>query len=108
MKQYSDFLARRNQIAKDQIPREMGTGCLQLLDLILIAITTKGEISVGDATAFIDVGSPATVHKKLQILRNADFITALLTTDKRTKVIKLTDKAQTYYSAVIAANKPAP
>ena len=107
MNQYSDFLVRRNQIAQAQLPREVGTGCLQLLDLILIASTTTHELSIGEAMAFIEVGSPATVHKKLQILRNADFISAFVTTDRRTKVIKLTDKAQTYFSAIKEAYKPA-
>jgi hypothetical protein len=50
--------------------------CLQLLDLIVIAMHEKKELSVSKALALSEVGSPATIHKKLQILRDFDLVSA--------------------------------
>lgn len=103
MKNYCEFLRLRNEIGKTYLSSKLDIACLQLLDLIVIAMYEKKELSVSNALALSEVGSPATIHKKLQLLRDFDLINASFTTDKRTKVLKLTDKAQTYYNEIVKA-----
>jgi len=100
---YCEFLRSRNEIGKTYLSKKLDMACLQLLDLIVIAMHEKKELSVSKALALSEVGSPATIHKKLQILRDFDLVSASFTTDKRTKVLKLTDKAQAYYDEIAKA-----
>ena len=103
MKNYCEFLRQRNEIGRTHLSKKLDMECLQLLDLIVIAMHEKRELSVSDALALQEVGSPATIHKKLQILRDFDLVSASFTTDKRTKVLKLTDKARAYYDEIETA-----
>jgi DNA-binding MarR family transcriptional regulator len=103
MNNYCEFLRQRNEIGKTHLSKKLDMACLQLLDLIVIAMHDNKELSVSNALALSEVGSPATIHKKLQILRDFDLVNAMFTTDKRTKVIKLTDKAQAYYAEIALA-----
>jgi len=100
MKNYIEFLRQRNEIGRNHLSKKLDMACHQLLDLIVIAMHEKRELSVSDALALQEVGSPATIHKKLQILRDFDLVSASFTTDKRTKVLKLTDKARAYYDEI--------
>jgi len=100
---YCQFLRSRNDIGTVFLNPKIDIACLQLLDLILIAMCEKRELSVSNALALSAVGSPATIHKKLQILRDFDLVSASFTTDKRTKVLKLTPKAQAYYDDIAKA-----
>lgn len=103
MKNYCEFLKLKNEISKAYLLDKLDIACLQLLDLIVIATHDKQDLSVSMALALSEVGSPATIHKKLQILRDFDLVDASFTTDKRTKVLKLTDKAQAYYDEITNA-----
>jgi len=103
MNNYCAFLRQKNEIRKAYLPKKLDWACLQLLDLILIAIQEKKEFSVSNAMLLTEVGSPATIHKKLQILRDFDLVTASFTTDKRTKFIKPTNKAIAYYDEIARA-----
>jgi len=106
MNDYCEFLKQRNEIGRSYLSKKLDMACLQLLDLILIAMHEKKELSVSKALALSEVGSPATIHKKLQILRDYDLVSASFTTDKRTKVLTLTEKAQAYYSEIAKAFRP--
>ena len=106
MNSFGDFLRLRNEIGKVHLPRKFDAACLQLLDLIVIAALENRVLSVGDAYAFTEVGSHSTIHKKLQILRDFDFVSASFETNKRTKVINLTDKSRAYYDEIAAAYRP--
>jgi len=108
MNNYFEFLRQRNEIGRTHLSKKLDMACLQLLDLIVIAMHEKRELSVSDALALQEVGSPATIHKKLQILRDFDLVSASFTTDKRTKVLKLTDKARAYYGEIEAAFRQTP
>jgi len=103
MKNYCEFLRQRNEIGRTHLSKKLDMACLQLLDLIVIAMHERRELSVSDALALQEVGSPATIHKMLQILRDFDLVSASFTTDKRTKVLKLTDKSRAYYDEIEAA-----
>ena len=103
MKSSIEFLRQRNEIGKNHLSKKLDMACHQLLDLIVIAMHEKRELSVSDALGLQEVGSPATIHKKLQILRDFDLVSASFTTDKRTKVLKLTDKARAYYAEIETA-----
>jgi DNA-binding MarR family transcriptional regulator len=105
---YCEFLRQRNEIGKAYLSKKLDMACLQLLDLIVIAMHEKKELSVSNALALSEVGSPATIHKKLQILRDFDLVSASFTTDKRTKVLKLTEKAQAYYDEIAKAFRQVP
>ena len=103
MKNYYEFLRQRNEIGRTHLSKKLDMACLQLLDLIVIAMHERRELSVSDVLALQEVGSPATIHKKLQILRDFDLVSASFTTDKRTKVLKLTYKSRAYYDEIEAA-----
>jgi DNA-binding MarR family transcriptional regulator len=103
MNKYYEFLRLRNEIGKIHLSKKLDMACLQLLDLIVIAMHDEKELSVSDALALHEVGSPATIHKKLQILRDFDLVDASFTANKRTKVLKLTAKAQAYYDEIAKA-----
>lgn len=107
MNRYYEFLRQRNEIGKTHLSKKLDMACLQLLDLIVIAMHDEKELSVSNALALNEVGSPATIHKKLQILRDFDLVDASFTSDKRTKVLKLTPRAQAYYDEIAKAFKAA-
>ena len=107
MNDYCEFLRQRNEIGRTYLSKKLDTACLQLLDLIVIAMHEKKELSGSKALALSEVGSPATIHKKLQILRDFDLVDASFTTDKRTKVLQLTEKAKAYYEEIAKAFRAA-
>ena len=81
---------QRNAIAVDR-------DSLALLDVIAM-YADHDPLSVTDAMALASIASPATIHRKLDILAEAGLVAHEYRDDnRRTKYLVLTKKSQAYY-----------
>jgi len=73
----------------------------KLLEVIFVRYANDKPMTVTDAMALSHIASPATIHRKLDQLRELGMIDSHHEgTNRRTKYLKTTDKAQHYFSTV--------
>lgn len=73
----------------------------RLLEVIAVKQSQGQSLTVTDAMAMVQIASPATIHRKLDQLREMGMIeTQFEGTNRRTKYLKMTDKAHLYFSTV--------
>ena len=79
-----------------------------LLQLIVLKHAQGHALTVTDAMAMASVASPATIHRKLDALREAGLITQTFEgKNRRTKYLVPTSTAQTYFDQVGAVMQQA-
>ena len=73
----------------------------KLLELIALKHNQQNPLTISEAMALGHIASPATIHRKLDQLRELGMIDSHYEgTNRRTKYLKTTDKAQEYFSTV--------
>jgi hypothetical protein len=78
---------------------DINESCIDLLELIYIRQFNITAMSVTEIMEINQCGSPATIHRKLSRLRDANLLIFLYReTDKRTKYPSLTKDAIEYFN----------
>ena len=76
----------------------LDTTSKQVLEEIAIGVANEKLLTVSDVMALKPLGSPATLHRKLDLLLNAQLVEATFSgTNRRTKYIALTDNGKAYF-----------
>ncbi len=98
---YLRFLSLMHAIeGNGQLPA-LDLDAKRLLEVIAVKQSQNKAITVTDAMAMSQIASPATIHRKLDQLRELGMIDSHHEgTNRRTKYLKTTDKAQHYFSTV--------
>ena len=98
---YLRFLALLHAIeGKGEIPT-LDLDAKKLLEVIAVHHTQGNPLTVTDAMALGHVASPATIHRKLDILREIGMIeTHFEGSNRRTKYLRPTPQAEKYFSTV--------
>lgn len=75
-----------------------------LLEAVALAWHCGSPMSVRQAIGLSDLGSPATLHKRLAVLRAQGYVEEIAVAgDRRTKLLGLTQKAVDYFDKLGAA-----
>ncbi len=98
---YLRFLSLLHAIENsDELP-QMDLEAKRLLEVIAIRFDQKTPLTVTEAMALNDIASPATLHRKLDQLREMGMIDTMFEgTNRRTKYMVPTDAAQRYFEQV--------
>jgi DNA-binding MarR family transcriptional regulator len=88
--------------------KDLSTIAILLLNEIAVKDFDEQPLTVSQAIDFKSIGSPATLHRKIDELRNADMVLVTnVGTDRRTKYLFLTQAAkdlfQIKYDAMLKA-----
>ena len=98
---YLRFLSLLHTIeSSDEVP-QMDLEAKRLLEVIAIRFDQKTPLTVTEAMALNDIASPATLHRKLDQLREMGMIDTMFEgTNRRTKYIHPTAKTNAYFDAL--------
>jgi DNA-binding PadR family transcriptional regulator len=78
--------------------------CKQILEEIAIGVSNDKLLTVSDVMSFKQLGSPATLHRKLDVLLNAKLVESIFQgNNRRTKYINLTNSGQAYFERLSSA-----
>ena len=78
--------------------------CKQILEEIAIGVSNDKLLTVSDVMSFKQLGSPATLHRKLDVLLNAKLVESIFQgNNRRTKYINLTSSGQAYFERLSSA-----
>jgi len=95
---YMRFLKIVAALEPQQLHKELSTIAILLLNEIAVKDFDEQPLTVSQAVDFKSIGSPATLHRKIDELRNADMVLVTnVGTDRRTKYIFLTQAARDYF-----------
>ena len=76
----------------------ISTIAILLLNEIAVKDFDEQPLTVSQAIDFKSIGSPATLHRKIDELRNADMVLVTnVGTDRRTKYLLITQAARDYF-----------
>ena len=79
----------------------LDTTSKQVLEEIAIGVANEKLLTVSDVMALKHLGSPATLHRKLDLLLNAQLVEATFSgTNRRTKYLKPTQQALNYFNTL--------
>jgi DNA-binding MarR family transcriptional regulator len=100
MNKYHQFLICATAIdASHEAVRRIDLIAKKLLEVIAIKHSMGIPMTVGDAMAMPALASPATLHRKIDMLREAELIEMIFTDkNRRTKYLVPTDLANDYFS----------
>ena len=98
---YLRFLSLLHAIeGNGQVPA-LDLDAKRILEVIAVKHRQGQAITVTDAMAMSHIASPATIHRKLDQLREAGMVDSHYEgSNRRTKYLKPTEKAQMYFSTV--------
>lgn len=95
---YLRFIELCHAIDSAQTTPQLDLMAYRLLDSIAIAHNKNTPMTVTEAMSLTSIASPATLHRKLDALRESDLIeTVFDATNRRTKFIVLTKSAHKRY-----------
>lgn len=98
---YCDFLSAVDTLKKD-FPglNRVDLVAFKLLECVAVRSEQGNAMTVSEAMHLSDLASPATLHRKIDLLRNAGLIEASYQgSNKRTKHLALTEDSQQYFTA---------
>ena len=96
MKRYMNFLGLSSLIKFNCDP-----SCIKLLEAIAMAEWAGQPLMVGKAMSLDSIASPATMHRRLDMLRDAGYIDHVFKEkNRRTKYLVTTQRAKTYFNAL--------
>jgi DNA-binding MarR family transcriptional regulator len=109
---YLRFLNLAHTIQGDFAESAIDLTALRLLEAIAVAHAQSSPLTVTDAMALSAIASPATLHRKLDALREAGFIEQEYEgKNRRTKYLVTTENTAKYFEqmgkALVLAAKPA-
>jgi DNA-binding transcriptional ArsR family regulator len=83
-----------------QMP-DLDTDSRKLLELISLRHHQQKAMTVSDAMGLVDIASPATIHRKLDLLRDLGLVdTVFEGNNRRTKFLVPTPKALTHFAGL--------
>ena len=95
---YMRFLKIVAALEQGQHHKEISPIAVLLLNEIAVKDFDKKPLTVSQAMEFRALGSPATLHRKIDELRHADLVLVTnVGTDRRTKYLFLTQAAKDYF-----------
>lgn len=96
MKRYMNFLELSNAIEFNCDP-----SCIKLLEAIAFAESKDAPLTVMKAMSFDSIASPATMHRRLDLLREAGYVEhEFKGKNRRTKYLVTTERTKTYFKAL--------
>jgi len=96
MKRYMNFLGLASLIKFNCDP-----SCIRLLEAIALAESSERPFTVMQAMELHLIASPATMHRRLDALRDAGYIDHVYKgKNRRTKYLVTTERAKTYFKAL--------
>ena len=100
MNKYHQFLMRAAIIdASHEATRRIDLLAKKLLEIIAVTDSMGIPMTVGDVMKISALASPATLHRKIDMLREAELIdTIFIGKNRRTKYLVPTDLANDYFS----------
>jgi DNA-binding MarR family transcriptional regulator len=98
---YLKFLSLVQAIeAKGELPA-LDPEAKQLLEMVAVKHGAGQDMTISDAMGLKQIASPATLHRKIDILRGLGLIETHFEGDnKRTKYLRPTDQAAQYFSTL--------
>ncbi|NDC60707.1 MAG: hypothetical protein EBZ60_01610 [Betaproteobacteria bacterium] len=98
---YIKFLTLLHAIeGKGELP-ELDADAKRLLEVIAVQHSQGQHMTVSDAMGLGHIASPATIHRKLDLLREIGMIdTVFEGTNRRTKFLIPTEQAHAYFNTV--------
>jgi DNA-binding MarR family transcriptional regulator len=98
---YMRFLSILHALeGREEIP-PMDLDAKKLLEVIAVRHEQKQPLTVTEAMALGHIASPATIHRKLDQLREMGMVTSVFDgNNRRTKYLVPTDAAHSYFSSV--------
>jgi DNA-binding MarR family transcriptional regulator len=98
---YMRFLSILHALeGRDEIP-PMDLDAKKLLEVIAVRHEQKKPLTVTEAMALGNIASPATIHRKLDQLRDMGMVTSVFDGhNRRTKYLVPTDAAHSYFNSV--------
>lgn len=101
---YIEFLKLSQTLTQKELGQDLDTVCVKLLELITISNAKDEALTVSQAMAMSLLGSPATMHRKIDILRKQGWIDLVHEgEDRRTKYLVPTNKAYKYFDSLSKA-----
>jgi DNA-binding MarR family transcriptional regulator len=98
---YIQFLKLSQTLTYKEIGHELDTTAIKLLEMITISYSKEESLTVSDAMSLEFMGSPATMHRKIDVLRKQGWIDLLhVGDDRRTKYLAPTKKAMKYFESL--------
>ena len=98
---YMRFLSILHAIeGREDVP-PMDLDAKKLLEVIAVRYEHKQPLTVTEAMALAHIASPATIHRKLDQLREMGMVTSTFDgNNRRTKYLVPTDAAHSYFASV--------
>ena len=98
---YIQFLKLSQALTDKDIGQELDTTAIKFLELITINHSKDRQLTVSEAMALSYIGSPATMHRKIDLLRKQGWIDLIHKgEDRRTKYLQPTAKAHKYFDSL--------
>jgi len=98
---YIQFLKLSQALTDKEIGIELDTTAIKFLELITISHSREKPLTVSEAMALSYIGSPATMHRKIDILRKQGWIDLVHEgEDRRTKYLAPTTKTHKYFDSL--------
>jgi DNA-binding MarR family transcriptional regulator len=95
---YLRFLAISEVLAQEMKLADVDLTSQKLLESIAVAAESKQMLNVSQAMALNAIASPATLHRKIQILLDAGLVEQVYEgRNRRTRYLSPTDKAQSHF-----------
>ncbi len=98
---YIQFLKLSQTLTQKEIGQELDTTSIKLLEMITVNHSKGESLTVSAAMALDFMGSPATMHRKIDILRKQGWIDLIHHgEDRRTKYLAPTTKTNKYFDSL--------
>jgi hypothetical protein len=95
---YINFLNLLKAFETSAIDAQLDSTCKLILEEIAIGVSNDKLLTVSDVMNLKQFGSPATLHRKLDILLDAQLVEATFKgSNRRTKYIDLTESGKAYF-----------
>ncbi len=98
---YIQFLKLSQAITQNELSSELDMTTIKLLEMIVVTYSKGASLTVSEAMALSSMGSPATMHRKIDILRKQGWIDLVhVGEDRRTKYLAPTPRANKYFDSL--------
>lgn len=108
---YLNFLNVLKAVNQASVSEELDPTSKLVLEEIALGVANDQPLTVSDVMRLTSIASPATLHRKLDVLLEAQLIEATFQgQNRRTKFMMLTNQGERYFrklSEVMASVKPA-
>ena len=98
---YIQFLKLSQTLTQKELSNELDMTTIKLMEMIVVNHSKNTSLTVSEAMALASMGSPATMHRKIDILRKQGWIDLLHEgEDRRTKYLSPTARTTKYFDSL--------